>query len=96
MKLCKIISLILANQEKYTLVYGDLFANLIAANTLSFRYSKVHPATKTFQGIRTAINSELDALCKALPVLLEKLCIDLVSYHFICWKIGLSSSFSNE
>jgi 16S rRNA (cytosine1402-N4)-methyltransferase len=81
----RIISLIIENRGKEALVYCDLFADLVAANARSLRHGKVHPATKTFQGIRIAINGELDALGKALPALFEKLCgggrLVVISFH---------------
>ncbi|MDR0679686.1 MAG: 16S rRNA (cytosine(1402)-N(4))-methyltransferase RsmH [Puniceicoccales bacterium] len=81
----KITSLIIGNRGKDTLAYCDLFANLIAVNVSDRGKGRIHPATKTFQGIRIAINGELNALLKALPVLFEKLCLGgrlvVISFH---------------
>lgn len=35
------------------------------------RHSKLHPATKTFQALRIAVNQELDSISQALPQALE-------------------------
>lgn len=49
------------------------------------RFAKTHPATKTFQALRIAINDELGALNQTLPQALEKLKNEgrlvVISYH---------------
>lgn len=48
-------------------------------------YSKVHPATRTFQAIRIAVNDELGQLRQSLPLLIELLApggrIAIISFH---------------
>jgi 16S rRNA (cytosine1402-N4)-methyltransferase len=49
-------------------------------------YSKVHPATRTFQAIRVAVNNELHLLEKSLPIWIDKLLepggrIVVISFH---------------
>ena len=49
-------------------------------------YSKVHPATRTFQAIRVAVNDELGQLEKSLPIWLDQLLapggrIAIISFH---------------
>ena len=49
-------------------------------------HSKVHPATRTFQAIRVAVNNELELLRLALPIWIEQLLapggrIAIISFH---------------
>lgn len=56
-----------------------------AAVPKSYRYGKIHPATKTFQALRIWVNSELDnirALCDSLPdVLAHGARVAIISFH---------------
>jgi 16S rRNA (cytosine1402-N4)-methyltransferase len=65
----KIAAAIIANRP---LGSTKELAEIIAA-TMGRRSSKIHPATKTFQALRIAVNQELDALESFLPQALEAL-----------------------
>lgn len=71
----KVVAAILKARGSGVLARTRSFAQLIEETIPSkgFKRSKIHPATKTFQGVRIAINQELDAIAKALELAFERL-----------------------
>ena len=63
------------------------------------RYKKIHPATRTFQALRIAVNKEIDVLEKFLQVVPEWLLpggiISIISFHSLEDRI-VKSSFKND
>ena len=64
---------------------GKLVEIIKSAVPKKYLYSKIHPATRTFQALRIATNNELENLKQALPQAVELLVdggrIVVVSYH---------------
>ncbi|MDR1413627.1 MAG: 16S rRNA (cytosine(1402)-N(4))-methyltransferase RsmH [Puniceicoccales bacterium] len=81
----KIVKTIVANRTNPDICYADTFAKLVASCYPKGGYGKIHPATKTFQGLRIFINNELHALETALPIMFDKLAIGgrlaVISFH---------------
>jgi len=63
------------------------------------RYKKIHPATRTFQALRIAVNKEIDVLEKFLKVVPEWLLpggiISIISFHSLEDRL-VKSSFKND
>jgi len=61
---------------------------------------KIHPATRVFQALRMAVNSEREELKAALPSALSKLCVDgvlaTISFHSLEEKIILDFYQANQ
>ena len=63
------------------------------------RYKKIHPATRTFQALRIAVNKEIDVLEKFLKIVPEWLLpggiISIISFHSLEDRL-VKSSFKND
>ena len=63
------------------------------------RYKKIHPATRTFQALRIAVNKEIEVLEKVLQVVPEWLLpggiISIISFHSLEDRL-VKSSFKND
>lgn len=83
----KIINAILAAREKNELETTTQLADLILSCTPArVRFSsKLHPATKVFQGIRIAINDEIGVIERGLPAAFNRLKVGgilcAISFH---------------
>jgi len=67
----RIARAIIAARAKKPLQTSRELAELIGETVR--RRGRIHPATKTFQALRTAVNDEFRALCEALPKAWERL-----------------------
>ncbi|MDR0728259.1 MAG: 16S rRNA (cytosine(1402)-N(4))-methyltransferase RsmH [Puniceicoccales bacterium] len=69
-----IVGKILSHRGRPAVERSDLLAELvISCYPLRERFGRIHPATKTFQGIRIAVNRELSELQEALPKVFQRL-----------------------
>ena len=69
----KVVHLVVKNRKNPELRYSDTFAKMISRALSYKKRSKIHPATKTFQGIRIFINDELGSIERALPIMFDRL-----------------------
>jgi 16S rRNA (cytosine1402-N4)-methyltransferase len=62
-------------------------ADLVASVVRRGKHDKIHPATKTFQALRIAVNREIDALEKFIPAAIDVLDKDgrlaIITFHSI-------------
>ncbi len=73
-------------REEEEILYSDQLASIIyQAVPASYRFQKIHPATRTFQALRIAVNSELDrivpSLHRAIDILAPGGYLGVISFH---------------
>ena len=81
-------AIVVAREEKPIATTAELATLVKAAVPTAYRHGKRHPATKTFQALRIAVNDELGALREALAALPQLVCTDgivaALSFHSQC------------
>ncbi|MFP4377669.1 MAG: 16S rRNA (cytosine(1402)-N(4))-methyltransferase RsmH [Spirochaetales bacterium] len=64
---------------------GELEKSIWRAVPASYRHGRIHPATRTFQALRIAVNDELSRVERALPAAANKLApggrLGVISFH---------------
>ncbi|MDR0351216.1 MAG: 16S rRNA (cytosine(1402)-N(4))-methyltransferase RsmH [Puniceicoccales bacterium] len=81
----RVVLAIIKQRGTNVLLYADAFADMLRKTIPHLPYTRIHPATKTFQGIRIAINNELGALGmaieKAFHLLNDQGRLVVISFH---------------
>jgi 16S rRNA (cytosine1402-N4)-methyltransferase len=76
-----------ARKTKRILTTGDLVEIILASTPSWYQHRRIHPATKTFQALRIAVNDELGALREGLDAALSRLTpggrVALITFHSI-------------
>jgi 16S rRNA (cytosine1402-N4)-methyltransferase len=84
-------AIVSARQKERILTTRQLAEIIKTAVPRFYRYQKIHPATRTFQALRIAVNDELDALSSGLKKAWEILApggrIAVISFHSLEDKI---------
>lgn len=79
--------IVTARKTKRILTTEDLVAVIQASTPSWYQHRKIHPATKTFQALRIAVNDELGALREGLDGALTRLVphgrVALITFHSI-------------
>jgi 16S rRNA (cytosine1402-N4)-methyltransferase len=80
----RIAKLIVAQRKRAPITTTTELADLVA-HALGGKRGKIHPATRTFQALRIAVNGELAVLTAVIPVTLELLArggrLVIISFH---------------
>jgi len=84
----RIARLIVQERDREPITTTTQLANIVARSIPSryrHRYYRIHPATRTFQAVRIAVNRELEiletAVNKAIAILNKKARICVISFH---------------
>ena len=82
----RIAAAICREREQTPIRTAKQLADLIwRASPASYRYGRIHPATRTFQALRIAVNGELDRVTRAIPAILDRLGdagrLGIISFH---------------
>ncbi|MFA7310177.1 MAG: 16S rRNA (cytosine(1402)-N(4))-methyltransferase RsmH, partial [Candidatus Paceibacterota bacterium] len=79
--------IVLAREKKPIRTSGELAEVVRSSVPAAYRFGRIHPATKTFQALRIAVNDELGALSEGLNAAWELLNpggrIAVISFHSI-------------
>lgn len=80
-------AIVAARSKERILTTGPLVAAILAGTPAWYHKGKIHPATKTFQALRIAVNDELGALREGLAAALAALAprgrLAIISFHSI-------------
>ncbi|OGL73500.1 16S rRNA (cytosine(1402)-N(4))-methyltransferase [Candidatus Uhrbacteria bacterium RIFCSPHIGHO2_12_FULL_57_11] len=78
-------AIVAARRKKRILTSGQLAEIVASAVSRGYERGRIHPATRTFQAIRIAVNDELEALHEVVPQALEVLApggrLAIISFH---------------
>jgi 16S rRNA (cytosine1402-N4)-methyltransferase len=78
-------SIVEARGQKTIETTGELEKIIWRAVPKSYRHGRIHPATRTFQALRIAVNDELSRIERALPRAAEKIApggrLGVISFH---------------
>ena len=95
----KIVRAIRQAQTKSSIKTTLQLSNIISTAVHAPRQHKIHPATRTFQALRIAVNSELEHIKKALvdsvDILQESARVIVISFHSLEDRI-VKNFFKNE
>ncbi|MDR1434878.1 MAG: 16S rRNA (cytosine(1402)-N(4))-methyltransferase RsmH [Puniceicoccales bacterium] len=94
----KVVDLIMKNRGNDVLRYADWFAELVATYLPKDFRENIHPATRTFQGLRIAVNRELEEIQRTLPPAFDLLAAEgrLVALSFHSLEDRIVKQFFNE
>lgn len=80
-------AIVLARQEKRISTSGELGSLIKSSVPVAYRFGRIHPATKSFQALRIAVNDELGALVDSLKQAWSLLSVGgriaVISFHSI-------------